>query len=149
MSGFQRSKLINKLADLIERDAEDLAALETLNNGKPFKIARYVCDAMTYHCLSGGVSSKYGDLTHWPRDFDVGDSVGCLRYYAGWADKIVGQVRIRVSVVAPNDVIFRPWSYVLLIFVDKEHRDRAQDQVCIHEARADRGLWPNVRRPLD
>ena len=25
-------------------------------------------------------------------DFDVGDSVGCLRYYAGWADKIVGQV---------------------------------------------------------
>ncbi|KAI0775410.1 aldehyde dehydrogenase domain-containing protein [Irpex lacteus] len=64
VSGFQRSKLINKLADLIERDAEDLAALETLNNGKPFKIAR---------------------------DFDVGDSVGCLRYYAGWADKIVGQ----------------------------------------------------------
>ena len=27
------------------------------------------------------------------RDFDIGDSVACLRYYAGWADKIVGQVR--------------------------------------------------------
>lgn len=26
------------------------------------------------------------------RDFDIGDSVQCLRYYAGWADKIVGQV---------------------------------------------------------
>ncbi|KAI0698901.1 aldehyde dehydrogenase domain-containing protein [Cytidiella melzeri] len=64
VSGFERSKLINKLADLIERDAEDLAALETLNNGKPLKIAR---------------------------DFDIGDSIGCLRYYAGWADKIVGQ----------------------------------------------------------
>ena len=26
------------------------------------------------------------------RDFDIGDSVACLRYYAGFADKIVGQV---------------------------------------------------------
>ena len=28
------------------------------------------------------------------RDFDIGDSVQCLRYYAGWADKIIGQVKI-------------------------------------------------------
>lgn len=26
------------------------------------------------------------------RDYDIGDSVQCLRYYAGWADKIAGQV---------------------------------------------------------
>ncbi|KAF8913818.1 aldehyde dehydrogenase domain-containing protein [Gymnopilus junonius] len=64
VTGFERSRLINKLADLIERDAEELAELETLNNGKPKKIAR---------------------------DFDIGDSVQCLRYYAGWADKIIGQ----------------------------------------------------------
>ena len=42
VSGFERSKLLNKLADLMERDAEELAALESLNNGKPFKIARSV-----------------------------------------------------------------------------------------------------------
>ncbi|KAG1775587.1 aldehyde dehydrogenase family-domain-containing protein [Suillus placidus] len=41
-----------------------LAEVESLNNGKPFKIAR---------------------------DFDIGDSIQCLRYYAGWADKITGQ----------------------------------------------------------
>ncbi|TBU50473.1 NAD-aldehyde dehydrogenase [Dichomitus squalens] len=64
VTGFERSRLINKLADLIERDAQELAELETLNNGKPVKIAR---------------------------DFDIGDSVQCLRYYAGWADKILGQ----------------------------------------------------------
>ncbi|KAK1236743.1 hypothetical protein PQX77_000099 [Marasmius sp. AFHP31] len=40
VNGFERSKLINKLADLIERDAQDLAELETLNNGKPVKVAR-------------------------------------------------------------------------------------------------------------
>lgn len=41
VSGFERSRLINKLADLIERDAQDLAELEALNNGKPVKVARY------------------------------------------------------------------------------------------------------------
>ncbi|KAF4574882.1 aldehyde dehydrogenase (NAD(P)(+)) ald5 [Pleurotus pulmonarius] len=40
VTGFERSRLINKLADLIERDAQELAELETLNNGKPVKIAR-------------------------------------------------------------------------------------------------------------
>jgi len=64
VTGFERSRLLNKLADLVERDAQELAELETLNNGKPVKIAR---------------------------DFDIGDSVQCLRYYAGWADKILGQ----------------------------------------------------------
>jgi aldehyde dehydrogenase (NAD+) len=41
VTGFERSRLINKLADLIERDAQELAELESLNNGKPVKIARY------------------------------------------------------------------------------------------------------------
>ncbi|KAJ7068181.1 aldehyde dehydrogenase domain-containing protein [Mycena amicta] len=64
VTGFERARLINKLADLIESNSEELAELETLNNGKPFKIAL---------------------------EFDIGDSVQCLRYYAGWADKIAGQ----------------------------------------------------------
>ena len=40
VTGWERSRLINKLADLIERDAQELAELETLNNGKPMRIAR-------------------------------------------------------------------------------------------------------------
>nr|BAV14019.1 aldehyde dehydrogenase [Pholiota microspora] len=64
VTGWERSRLLNKLADLIERDAQELAELESLNNGKPVRIAR---------------------------DFDIGDSVQCLRYYAGHADKITGQ----------------------------------------------------------
>ena len=31
---------MNKLADLIERDAQELAELEALNNGKPVRIAK-------------------------------------------------------------------------------------------------------------
>ncbi len=40
VSGIERSRLINKLADLMERDKQILAELECLNNGKPVKIAR-------------------------------------------------------------------------------------------------------------
>jgi aldehyde dehydrogenase (NAD+) len=42
VTGFERSKLLHKLADLIERDAQELAELEALNNGKPVRIARSV-----------------------------------------------------------------------------------------------------------
>jgi aldehyde dehydrogenase (NAD+) len=40
VSGFERSRLLNRLADLMERDAQELAELESLNNGKPVRIAR-------------------------------------------------------------------------------------------------------------
>ncbi|KAM0756329.1 aldehyde dehydrogenase [Meredithblackwellia eburnea MCA 4105] len=61
--GTERSRLIHKLANLIERDQADLALLETVDSGKP-------------------ISWSKADIT---------DTVACLRYYAGWADKIVGQ----------------------------------------------------------
>ncbi len=64
MDARDRGRLLNKLADLMESQIDDLAALETLDNGKPISEARH------------------GDL---PLVID------CLRYYAGWADKIHGQ----------------------------------------------------------
>ena len=63
--GARRGELLNKLADLIEQHADELAALEALDNGKTFYLAKNV---------------------------DLGMSVGTIRYYAGWADKIHGQV---------------------------------------------------------
>jgi aldehyde dehydrogenase (NAD+) len=59
-----RGRLLYKLADLIEKNLEDLAQLESLDNGKPLN------------------ESRAADL---PLVID------CLRYYAGWADKIHGQ----------------------------------------------------------
>lgn len=63
-SGSMRASLMNKLADLMERDAAHLAALEALDNGKPYNIALNV---------------------------DVPGSINTIRYYAGWADKIQGK----------------------------------------------------------
>ena len=64
MSASQRGRLIYKLADLMEAHAEDLAALETLDNGKPIRDSLNV---------------------------DIPTAIACYRYYAGWADKIHGK----------------------------------------------------------
>ncbi|KAH9077381.1 NAD-aldehyde dehydrogenase [Lactarius deliciosus] len=101
VSGVERSRLINKLADLIERDKQVLAELECLNNGKPVKIAR---------------------------DADISDSVGCLRYYAGWADKILGQSieidpKTKYAVTHPEPIgvcgQIIPWNYPIQMWAWK------------------------------
>lgn len=63
MDARDRGRLLYLLADRIEQQIDDLAALETLDNGKPIS------------------ESRGGDL---PLVID------CLRYYAGFADKIHG-----------------------------------------------------------
>jgi phenylacetaldehyde dehydrogenase len=59
----KRSKLMWKLADLIEKHAEEFAQLESLDNGKPVNIARAA---------------------------DVPGTIEMFRYMAGWATKIEG-----------------------------------------------------------
>ena len=64
MSASERSRLIYKLADLMEEHKEALAQLDTLDNGKPI-----------------------GETTN----ADVPLAIEHFRYYAGWTTKIVGQ----------------------------------------------------------
>jgi aldehyde dehydrogenase (NAD+) len=64
MSASQRGALMYKLADLIEKHADQLAELESLDNGKPYSVARAA---------------------------DLPLTIACYRYYAGWADKIQGK----------------------------------------------------------
>ncbi|KAG6574464.1 Aldehyde dehydrogenase, mitochondrial precursor [Phytophthora cinnamomi] len=65
MSAEDRGKLLYKLADLIEANIDEIAALEALDNGKPFHVAK---------------------------DNDLQLVLKTLRYYAGWPDKIHGSV---------------------------------------------------------
>ncbi|MFM7074230.1 MAG: aldehyde dehydrogenase family protein [Planctomycetota bacterium] len=64
MSAAERGRLLYRLADLLEDNLNELAALETLDNGKPIR------------------DSLAADLPL---------SIACYRYYAGWADKIEGK----------------------------------------------------------
>src|SRR5688572_27634758 len=64
MSSSDRGKLLWRLADLLERNIDEISELETIDNGKPI------------------FESKYVDM---PMVIDV------FRYYAGWATKIHGE----------------------------------------------------------
>lgn len=96
LSASERGRLLWKLADLVEKNIDELAELETLDNGKPIFESRYV------------------DM---PMVSDV------LRYYAGLATKIHGEtvntfetaftytLREPVGVVG----LIVPWNFPLLL----------------------------------
>jgi aldehyde dehydrogenase (NAD+) len=96
MDARDRGRLIARLADLIEEEKEELAALESLDNGKPIR------DAL---------------------NADLPLTIDCLRYYAGYADKIHGQtIPIRGNYFCytrkePVGVVGQiiPWNFPMLM----------------------------------
>jgi acyl-CoA reductase-like NAD-dependent aldehyde dehydrogenase len=97
MPASGRERLMHALADAIEARAEEIAQIESLDNGKPVGLAQYV---------------------------DVNGAVGHLRYFAGWPTKIEGGV---LPVSAPNMHCYTrrepvgvcaqiiPWNFPLLM----------------------------------
>jgi len=92
-----RERLMLALAQALEDHAEELAQIESLDNGKPVGLAQYV---------------------------DVAGTVAHLRYFAGWPTKIEGGV---LPVGAPNMLCYTrrepvgvcaqivPWNFPLLM----------------------------------
>lgn len=97
LSGAERGTLLWKIADIIEAHTQELAELETLDNGKTFR-----------------VSSKV----------DLPQAVRHFRYYAGWASKLEGST---IPVSFPNQLVYTlrepvgvvgliiPWNFPLLM----------------------------------
>jgi acyl-CoA reductase-like NAD-dependent aldehyde dehydrogenase len=93
----ERGRLMSALADAIEEREEELAQIESLDNGKPVKLAQYV---------------------------DVRGTIAHLRYYAGWPTKIEGSV---LPVSAPDTLCYTrreavgvcaqivPWNFPMLM----------------------------------
>jgi acyl-CoA reductase-like NAD-dependent aldehyde dehydrogenase len=97
LSPAARGERITRLAELLERDGELFAQLESLDNGKPAKFAQRV---------------------------DVAQAVAHLRYFGGWPTKIDGRLAPvsipkmmtyteRVPIGVCGQVI--PWNYPLLM----------------------------------
>ncbi len=103
MSPSERGRLIWKLADLLEKNLDEFAALETFDNGKPLKIARTA---------------------------DMPFAVDVLRYMAGWATKVEGST-ISISPPGPKYLAYTlrepvgvvgaimPWNFPLLMVAYK------------------------------
>ena len=96
-SASERGRLLNRLADLIEEHADELATLETLDNGMPFTVARYAAVPLI---------------------------LGQFRYFAGWADKNHGKtIPINGDYFCytrhePVGVVgqITPWNFPLLMY---------------------------------
>ncbi|KIL86787.1 hypothetical protein FAVG1_10043 [Fusarium avenaceum] len=90
----QRGVLMNKLADYIEEHTQMFATSEAWDNGK------------VYSDAEGG---------------DIVEVINCIRYYAGWADKITGQTitanpnKLAYTLRQPLGVVAQiiPWNYPL------------------------------------
>lgn len=95
MSGAERGRLLRTLADIIRRRFEDIALIESIDGGKPLSATKRM---------------------------DIPAAIDCLDYYAGWADKISGEVapvrsdaltvvkRLPVGVVG----VIVPWNFPLM-----------------------------------
>ncbi len=96
-SAADRARALNRLADLVDEHAEQLAQLESLDNGKPVKVAQFV---------------------------DVGGSARHFRHFAGWPERVLGDV---IPVHQPDMHVYTrrepigvagqiiPWNFPLLM----------------------------------
>jgi betaine-aldehyde dehydrogenase len=94
-SAIERAALLNRVADLLQRDREEIARTETRNTGKAIREGR----------------------------FDVDDVTSVFRYYAGLADKDAGRVVATGSTAAVSRIVYEPvgvcalispWNYPML-----------------------------------
>jgi aldehyde dehydrogenase (NAD+) len=95
MTGAERGRILHRLAAIMRERLEELVLLESLDGGKPLAATRRM---------------------------DLPAAIDCLEYYAGWADKISGEVvptrrdaltyvqRVPVGVVA----VIVPWNFALM-----------------------------------
>ena len=110
--GPDRGAKLFKLADLIDQHTEELARLDTLNNGKPLREARG----------------------------DIADSAGCFRFFAGLTNKTTGETyevpdpnimaqTVREPIGVCGQII--PWNYPFMMAAWKLAPGLAAGNCCI------------------
>jgi acyl-CoA reductase-like NAD-dependent aldehyde dehydrogenase len=110
----ERGRVLWQIADLLERDADQIAELETLDNGKPLSLAR-------------------GD--------DLPMAIDHFRYFAGWATKLQGETipvstdtpYLNYTVREPIGVVgaIIPWNYPLMLVAWKLAPALACGNACV------------------
>jgi aldehyde dehydrogenase (NAD+) len=96
LSARERGRLVRKLADRLMEKLDEVARLETLHNGKPISESRNI---------------------------EVPAAAECFEYYAGWADKVMGETipvkgnHLTYTLREPIGVVAAivPWNFPLLL----------------------------------
>ncbi len=96
MSARERGRLVSRLADRLMEKADEVARLETIHNGKPISESRNI---------------------------EIPAAAECFEYYAGWADKVMGETipvkgnHLTYTLREPIGVVAAivPWNFPLLL----------------------------------
>ena len=96
MSARERGRLVSRLADRLMERADEVARLETIHNGKPISESRHI---------------------------EIPAAAECFEYYAGWADKVMGETipvkgnHLTYTLREPIGVVAAivPWNFPLLL----------------------------------
>jgi acyl-CoA reductase-like NAD-dependent aldehyde dehydrogenase len=96
MSARERGRMVRRLADRLLERVDEVATLETLHNGKPISESRHI---------------------------EVPAAAECFEYYAGWADKVMGETipvkgnHLTYTLREPVGVVAAivPWNFPLLL----------------------------------
>lgn len=94
VTGVERGALLNKFADVLEKERDLIGAMEAWDSGK----------------------TKEQNAV-----YDIDECIGCFRYFAGWADKVTGKViqndpkKFAYTIHEPYGVCGQiiPWNYPL------------------------------------
>jgi aldehyde dehydrogenase (NAD+) len=100
LSARDRGRLVHKLGERLQEKIDEISRLETLHNGKPISESRHV---------------------------EIPAAIECLQYFAGWADKVVGETipvkgkHLVYTVREPIGVVAAivPWNFPLLLAIWK------------------------------
>jgi aldehyde dehydrogenase (NAD+) len=95
MGGAERGRILNRMAALIRARFDEIVELESVDGGKPVSATRRQ---------------------------DIPAAIDCLEYYAGWADKLVGEViptrrgAFTYTTLSPVGVVAAivPWNFPLM-----------------------------------
>jgi aldehyde dehydrogenase (NAD+) len=96
MSARERGRIVRRIADRLTDRVDEISRLETLHNGKPISESRHI---------------------------EVPAAAECFEYYAGWADKVMGETipvkgnHLTYTLREPIGVVAAivPWNFPLLL----------------------------------
>jgi len=108
-----RARLLQRISDVLRRDATEIARLESRDNGKPLALA----------------------------EWDVEETAFLFEYYAGWITKLMGQMppvgEQALSMVVDEPVgvagLITPWNFPILMAAQKIAPALAAGCSCVHK----------------
>lgn len=114
-TGLERAKLINRLADLLEADADRMALLETTDNGKVIRETRAQMSygARVYRFFAGYADKIWGNVIPLDQqgvmDFALREPYGVVAAITAWNSPITLLAnKLAAALAAGNCVVIKP-----------------------------------------